>query len=102
MKELFVGFFGLRGCHRRIYGQFCWSQAIHQSVYNFSKNHWYVLLEPTFDPGENGSDFVWLDLWGSDEDKASDMNIWQATNLPEKADEMVTCNEFSNNASVIR
>ena len=71
-------------------------------VNNFSKNHWYVLLEPTFDPGENGSDFVWLDLWGSDEDKASDMNIWQATNLPEKADEMVTCNEFSNNATVIR
>ena len=32
MKELFVGFFGPRGCHRRIYGQFCWSQAIHQSV----------------------------------------------------------------------
>ena len=32
MKELFVGFFGLRGCHRRIYGQFCWSQASHQSV----------------------------------------------------------------------
>ena len=69
---------------------------------NFSDNSWYVLLKPTFDPGENGSDFVWLDLWGSNEDKASDMAIWQATDLPAKADEMVSCNEFSHNATVIR
>ena len=32
MKELFVGFVGLKGFHRRIYGQFCRGQTIHQSV----------------------------------------------------------------------
>ena len=48
------------------------------------------------------SDFVWLDLWGSDADKASDNSIWEATDLPLKADEMVACDEFSNTAVVIR
>jgi hypothetical protein len=68
----------------------------------FSNNSWYVLLNPTFDTGENGSDFVWLDLWSSNKDKASDMAIWQETDLPAKADEMASCNEFSHNATVIR
>ena len=65
----------------------------------FSDNHWYLLLEPQFD---NEIDFVWLDLWGSDADKASDNSIWGATDLPLKADEMVACDEFSNTAVVIR
>ena len=65
----------------------------------FSDNHWYLLLEPQFD---NEIDFVWLDLWGSDADKASDNSIWEATDLPLKADEMVACDEFSNTAVVIR
>ena len=71
-------------------------------VDNFSNNHWYVLLDPTFDSGEDGPDFVWLDLWGNDEDKASDNKIWEATDLPAKADAMVGCDEYSNRATVIR
>ena len=69
---------------------------------NFSKNHWYVMLKPTFDIGEDGPDFVWLDLWGNGEDKNSDMSKWEATDLPQRAQSMVECNEFSNTGVVIR
>jgi len=37
------------------------------------------------------SDFIWLDIWSSDEAKASDNVIWEATDLPQKAADMVTC-----------
>ena len=33
-----------------------------------------------FEP-EMPSDFVWLDMWSSDETKASDSEIWNSTNL---------------------
>ena len=71
-------------------------------VSTFSDNHWYVLLNPTFETDPGGPDFVWLDLWGSNQDKNSDMEIWQSTDLPDKAESMVACDEFSNNAVVIR
>jgi len=71
-------------------------------INNFSSNHWYVLLDPTFDPGPSAPDFVWLDLWGSDEDKNTDMKIWEATDLPARAESMVDCEEFSNYGVVIR
>ena len=60
------------------------------------------MLNPTFDTGEDGPDFVWLDLWGNDEDKNSDMSIWETTDLPQRAESMVKCNEFSNTGVVIR
>jgi hypothetical protein len=62
------------------------------SIENFSDNHWYTLLEPMFEP-EMPSDFIWLDIWSSDETKASDNVIWEATDLPQKAAEMVTCGD---------
>lgn len=65
-------------------------------IENFSDYHWYVLLEPTFEPADPKPDFVWLDLWGSDEDKASDTAIWEATDLPVKAQAMVSCNQNQN------
>tara|TARA_B100001564_G_scaffold175902_1_gene148018 strand:+ start:134 stop:889 length:756 start_codon:yes stop_codon:yes gene_type:complete len=66
------------------------------NINSFSDYHWYVLLEPTFEPAEPVPDFVWLDLWGSDEDKASDQAIWQTTDLPSKAQAMVSCNQNNN------
>jgi hypothetical protein len=71
-------------------------------ITNFSKNHWYVLLDPTFDPGPDGPDFVWLDLWANNQDKESDMQIWQSTDLPSLVESMVDCQEFSNTGVVIR
>jgi hypothetical protein len=60
------------------------------AISDFSDNHWYTLLDPMFEP-EMPSDFVWLDMWSSDETKASDSEIWNSTNLPERAAEMATC-----------
>ena len=60
------------------------------AIDTFSENHWYTLLEPMFEP-DMPSDFIWLDIWSSDEAKASDNLIWEATDLPQKAAKMVTC-----------
>ena len=60
------------------------------AIDTFSENHWYRLLEPMFEP-DMPSDFIWLDIWSSDEAKASDNEIWEATDLPQKAANMVTC-----------
>jgi len=60
------------------------------AIDTFSENHWYTLLEPMFEP-DMPSDFIWLDIWSSDEAKASDNVIWEATDLPQKAANMVTC-----------
>lgn len=60
------------------------------AIDTFSENHWYRLLEPMFEP-DMPSDFIWLDIWSSDEAKASDNVIWEATDLPQKAANMVTC-----------
>jgi hypothetical protein len=43
-----------------------------------------------FEP-EMPADFVWLDMWSSDETKASDLEIWNSTDLPKRAADMVTC-----------
>ena len=60
------------------------------AILDFSDNHWYTLLEPMFEP-EMPSDFVWLDMWSSDDTKASDSEIWNSTDLPIRAAEMATC-----------
>jgi len=60
------------------------------AISDFSENHWYTLLEPMFEP-EMPADFVWLDMWSSDETKASDLEIWNSTDLPKRAADMVTC-----------
>ena len=60
------------------------------AISDFSDNHWYTLLDPMFEP-EMPADFVWLDIWSSDETKASDLEIWNSTDLPERAAQMVTC-----------
>ena len=60
------------------------------AISDFSENHWYTLLEPMFEP-EMPADFVWLDMWSSDETKASDLEIWNSTDLPKRAAEMATC-----------
>ena len=60
------------------------------AIDDFSENHWYTLLEPMFEL-DMPSDFIWLDIWASDEAKASDNVIWEATDLPQKAANMVTC-----------
>ena len=60
------------------------------TISDFSENHWYTLLEPMFEP-EMPADFVWLDMWSSDETKASDLEIWNSTDLPKRAAEMATC-----------
>lgn len=62
------------------------------AISDFSENHWYTLLEPKFEQ-EMPSDFVWLDIWSSDEAKASDLEIWNSTDLPGRAAEMVTCGD---------
>ena len=62
------------------------------AISDFSENHWYTLLEPKFEP-EMPSDFVWLDMWSSDEAKASDLEIWNSTNLPGRAAKMATCGD---------
>ena len=66
------------------------------NIESFSDYHWYVLLEPMFVPDDPKPDFVWLDLWGSDADKASDTEIWESTDLPAKAQAMVSCNQNQN------
>ena len=60
------------------------------AISDFSDNHWYTLLDPMFE-SEMPSDFVWLDMWSSDETKASDSEIWNSTDLPKRAAEMATC-----------
>ena len=60
------------------------------AISDFSDNHWYTLLDPMFE-SEMPSDFVWLDMWSSNETKESDSEIWNSTDLPERAAEMATC-----------
>ena len=62
------------------------------SITTLSDNHWYMLLDPMFDPDPR-PDFVWLDIWPTDEARENDLAIWNSTNLPAKAAEMVTCGE---------
>ena len=75
------------------------------SSQQFSDYWWHTLLEPMFE-AENQSDFVWLDLWGSSEDKTEDLKIFQATDFPERVTEMFSCNPdadgISFNGTVIR
>ena len=61
------------------------------AIEGFSDYWWYVTLEPMFEPDEPKPDFVWLDLWGSDEDKASDQVVFSNTDLPSQVDEKFSC-----------
>ena len=76
------------------------------SIDGFSDYWWYVTLEPQFEPADPKPDFVWLDLWGSDADKASDQAKFSQTSLPAQVDEKFTClpdiGGTSFNGTVIR
>tara|TARA_Y100000748_G_scaffold295344_1_gene286982 strand:- start:49 stop:822 length:774 start_codon:yes stop_codon:yes gene_type:complete len=61
------------------------------TIEGFSDYWWYVTLEPMFEQDEPKPDFVWLDLWGSNEDKASDQAIFANTDLPAQVDEKFSC-----------
>ena len=62
------------------------------AITDFSDNHWYTLLEPKFVP-EESFDVIWLDIWASEEDKASDTAKWKATEFPQRAADMLTCGD---------
>ena len=55
-----------------------------------SKNHWYALLDPKFEP-EQKSDFIWLDIWPDEDSRNADLEIWRSTDLPAIADESFQC-----------
>ena len=61
------------------------------AIEGFSDYWWYVTLEPMFEPDDPKPDFVWLDLWGSDDDKASDQALFTNTDLPAQVDEKFSC-----------
>ena len=55
-----------------------------------SKNHWYALLDPKFEP-EQKSDFIWLDIWPDEDSRNADLEIWRSTDLPAIADASFQC-----------
>ncbi len=61
------------------------------AIEGFSDYWWYVTLDPMFEPEDPKPDFVWLDLWGSDEDKASDQANFSETSLPAQVEEKFSC-----------
>ena len=62
------------------------------AITTLSDNHWYLLLDPMFDPDPQ-PDFVWLDVWPDQAARESDLAIWNSTDLPGRAAEMVTCGD---------
>ena len=62
------------------------------AITTLSDNHWYLLLDPMFDPDPR-PDFVWLDVWPDQAARESDLAIWNSTDLPGRAAEMVTCGD---------
>ncbi len=67
----------------------------------FSDYWWYVTLEPTFEPADPKPDFVWLDIWASSEDEASDRENWSQTDLPKVVEDKFSCLPDANGAGFI-
>jgi len=65
---------------------------------------WYVMLEPLFEPTSNvqHSDYLWLNIWGSQEDKEEGYSRYSETNLQAQADKYSTCERFPHRGRVIR
>ena len=57
----------------------------------FSDYWWYVTLEPAFEQSDPKPDFIWLDIWGSKEDKSTDREIFSQTNLPAIVEDKFNC-----------
>ena len=67
----------------------------------FSDHWWYVTLEPTFEPADPKPDFVWLDIWASSEDEASDRENWSQTDLPKVVEDKFSCLPDADGAGFI-
>ena len=65
---------------------------------------WYVMLEPLFEPTSNvqHSDYLWLNIWGSQEDKEEGYSRYSKTNLQAQADKYSTCERFPHRGRIIR
>lgn len=65
---------------------------------------WYVMLDPLFEPTTNvqGSDYLWLNIWGSQEDKDEGYSRYSQTNLQAQADRFSTCERFPHSGRIIR
>ena len=66
----------------------------------FSDYWWYLTLEPMFE-ADPKPDFVWLDIWGSAEDRDSDREIWSKTSLPADVEAKFSCLPNSNGAGFV-
>ena len=65
---------------------------------------WYVMLDPLFEPTANvqGSDYLWLNIWGNQQDKEEGYARYSETNLQAQADAFSTCQRFPHSGRVIR
>jgi ketosteroid isomerase-like protein len=59
-------------------------------IETFSDHEWYMLLHPKF-ASDNPVDFIWVDMWSTEQDRQSDLANWNATTLPEAAMAMASC-----------
>ena len=71
---------------------------------NGEDTFWYVMLEPLFEPTTNvpSTDYLWLNIWGSKEDKDSGYARYAETELQNQADSFSTCQRFPHSGRVIR
>ena len=76
-------------------------QAALNNVDGFSDYWWYATLEPTFEPANPKPDFVWVDIWASNEDEASDRENWSQTDLPAVVKEKFSCLPNASGAGFI-
>lgn len=61
-------------------------------ITEFSDHAWYMLLEPEFEM-ETPYDFIWTDMWPTEEERETDLDLWNATDLPDMAMNMATCGD---------
>ncbi len=67
----------------------------------FSDYWWYVTLEPTFEQTDPKPDFIWLDIWASNEDEKSDRENWSKTDLPKIVEDKFSCMPDDDGAGFI-
>ena len=81
-------------------------QASVNELTGFSENHWYVMLEPIDASEEESSDFIWLDIWASEDQRQSDLEKWANTDLINEATALAKCGDglegFTFDGQVIR
>jgi hypothetical protein len=65
---------------------------------------WYVMLDPLFEPTSNlsHSDYLWLNIWGNQQDKEEGYAGYSETDLQKQADAFSTCVRFPHSGRVIR